>query len=57
MPTKVRECPGQEVENGSWREDGEIRNQTKWSGSTEYEVENWNKLGKSKTVLLQSSCF
>ena len=29
MPTKVRECPGQEVENGSWREDGEIRTKLK----------------------------
>ena len=30
------------------RRDEETGKQAKWNGSTEYEVEKWSKLGKSK---------
>ena len=39
-----------DLRNNIKKRDGEIGKQTKWSGSTEYEIEKWNKLDKKVKV-------
>ena len=56
MPTKVRECPGQEVENGSWREDGEIRTKLKKFKLSEMGALNMKQKTETNLVKVKRFC-